>query len=591
MNPVETQGHPRERIPVRAGRVLLPALLLVCMAASRAGPVVRLDQGAAWTDTARDSYYSQDQGSRIMPWKWMQALRTAGGAGFTHDALARFGYLPNPNGPSAQLPIGFTLAPAGDGAFVGMTCSACHTRQIEVDGTAYRVDGGPAFADFQAFLAELDGAVGRVLADDTAFDAFAKAVLGSGGDASAKAQLRVNVETWYGPYHELVVRSLPQTSWGPGRLDAVAMIFNRLTGLDIGPPPSYLIADNIRTADAPVRYPFLWNAARQDRTQWPGFAENGNSLLALGRNLGEVYGVFADFRPQKDDSLLGIDYLAYNSANFEGLDAVEDLIWLIGPPQWPWPVDDVLASKGKEVFDRDTANGGCVQCHGIRTGAFRSFDHPTWATPVLDVGTDTRECQLLTRTAKSGVLEGKRVLPTKPRLAAEDAAANILDVAVSGTIAQHALSLRSAAERVRALEEGQVHAHPELQSLTGIVDEGLKKVEQMADPQPTDDGGCRYESRVLQGIWAAAPYLHNGSVATLADLLEPAARRQASFAVGPAYDIEAVGLAAAQPGSGYTLVTSDCGARNSGNSRCGHEYGTTLSAAEKKALLEYLKTL
>ena len=31
---------------------------------------------------------------------------------------------------------------------MGMTCTACHTRQIEVAGTAYRIDGGPAFVDF-----------------------------------------------------------------------------------------------------------------------------------------------------------------------------------------------------------------------------------------------------------------------------------------------------------------------------------------------------------------------------------------------------------------------------------------------------------
>ena len=77
------------------------------------------------------------------------------------------------------------------------------------------------------------------------------------------------------------------------------MIFNRLTGLDLGPPPSYLIPGNIQKAAAPVRYPFLWNAAIQDHTQWPGFADNGNTILGLARNLGEVYGVFATFAPQK----------------------------------------------------------------------------------------------------------------------------------------------------------------------------------------------------------------------------------------------------------------------------------------------------
>ena len=41
----------------------------------------------------------------------------------------------------------------------------------------------------------------------------------------------------------------------------------------------------------------------------------------------------------------------------------------------------------------------------------------------------------------------------------------------------------------------------------------------------------------------------------------------------------------------YTLKTTDCSDRNSGNSRCGHEFGTQLSPAEKRALIEYLKVL
>ncbi|WP_431272185.1 hypothetical protein [Dankookia sp. P2] len=95
----------------------------------------------------------------------------------------------------------------------------------------------------------------------------------------------------------------------------------------------------------------------------------------------------------------------------------------------------------------------------------------------------------------------------------------------------------------------------------------------------------------MQGIWAAAPYLHNGSVPTLADLLNPAAERPATFAVGPAYDLATVGLARQQTQTSFVLRTTDCSDHNSGNSRCGHEFGAILKPAEKQALLEYLKTL
>ena len=96
---------------------------------------------------------------------------------------------------------------------------------------------------------------------------------------------------------------------------------------------------------------------------------------------------------------------------------------------------------------------------------------------------------------------------------------------------------------------------------------------------------------MLQGIWAAAPYLHNGSVPSLNELLKPATERVAAFKLGPAYDIATVGLAADQTRFDYTLETTDCTDINSGSSRCGHEYGTGLSPSEKAALLEYLKSL
>ena len=44
--------------------------------------------------------------------------------------------------------------------------------------------------------------------------------------------------------------------------------------------------------------------------------------------------------------------------------------------------------------------------------------------------------------------------------------------------------------------------------------------------------GARYKARPLNGIWATAPYLHNGSVPNLDALLQPAAKRPLSFSIG-----------------------------------------------------------
>jgi mono/diheme cytochrome c family protein len=559
---------------------VLAFVLLAPLPSSATAPL-GTKQGAEWTAAAQKDFYSRDQGSRIMPLRWIASLKQPNGEPFMASSLSRYGYLPNEESRPAGLPVGFTVGSGSNGQEIGMTCAACHTRQIEVKGLSYRIDGGPAIVDFQSFLADLDTAVNTVLTDQQAFTDFANAVLGPEPTLDDKTKLRVELEVWYLPYHTLMKGSLQSPAWGPARLDAVSMIFNRLTGLDIGPAPSYMIPENIRPAVAPVRYPFLWNAAIQDKTQWPGFSSNGNDILGLARNLGEVYGVFGTFHPKKDWSVLGIDYLHKNSADFQGLETLENLVRKIGPPKWPWKINQALANKGKVIFARKAEQGGCAECHGKKPGQTRFLNQKTWATPVMDVGTDSREYDVLGWAVSTGVLEGAEIFGITKPLKSTDTAFNVLKTAVLGSILQHSVPVLKKAE-----DQAQVKG---AQSLFTPGTESLKKA--FIVPSPGAQPSYAYESRVLEGIWAAAPYLHNGSVPTLAELLKPAAERVSSFKVGPAYDIVNVGLAVDQTRFDYTLQTTDCSDRNSGNSRCGHEFGTTLSPDEKKALLEYLKTL
>jgi cytochrome c553 len=582
------------RSAASAGRGAVAAAALAAWAAGASAQPVQVDQGPAWTEAKRADFYTRDQGSEIMPLAWMRALKQPDGQPFLADGLDRYGYLPNPDGGDG-LPVGFTAAGPQGSEIVGMTCAACHTRQIEVDGTAYRIDGGPAISDFQSFLADLDAAVGAVAADEASFAPFAAAVLGPAGTPADVEALRQAVDAWYERYHTLMERALPQQPWGPGRLDAVAMIFNRLTGLDIGPPPTFLIPDNIQPADAPVRYPFLWNAAIQDLTQWPGFAKNGSDVLGLARNLGEVLGVFATFHPQKDNwHILRVDYTGRNSVNFDGLDRLEDLIRDLGPPKWPWAVDTALAAQGKAIFERPNEAGGCVGCHGIEPGVTRFPNQKTWKTPIQDVGTDSREYQILARTARTGVLDGARVPAVIPPLQATDTAFNVLTISVLGSIIQHYVPVAATASAdTEAPGAGQesLALPPQLDELPGAFQAPTAAAQPAAAGAPGEEGPFRYESRVMEGIWATAPYLHNGSVPSLAELLKPTAERAASFKIGPNYDVANVGLATEQTKFDQVLVTTDCTERDSGNSRCGHEFGTTLPEAEKRALLEYLKTL
>jgi hypothetical protein len=587
--------------------VLLNFSLVTSSSADESTPVF-VDQGPAWDASSRSDFYTRDQGSRLIPLAWLKALKQANGVPFLSDGLTRYGYLPGSDS-SRELPLGFHASGPTGAKVVGMTCSACHTRQIKVGDRQYRVDGGPALVDFQAFLDDLDKAMARATSDNVAFQTFAASVLQTATPDSDKvAALRRDVDAWYVRYHTIMDRALPNPRWGLGRLDAVGMIFNRVTGLGVGPEPSFLIPENIHKADAPVRYPFLWNAPKQDKTQWPGFADNGSDILALGRNVGEVLGVFGTYQPTSTGPF--IDFLNNNSANFDGLERLEELAKRIGPPKWPWSVDTVLAAKGQAIFERSTADGGCQGCHGEKAGKVRFPFQQTWATPIQNVGTDTRQYDILGWTAKSGVLQGAYIpFATKP-LKETDLAFNILATSVIGTIAEHVVSFSTGSSRralgaaikpgAAASESEPVDANrlpPVLQDLPGA----FKLPDAVATPQirlrlgmdagsPTPPKGA-YESRVLHGIWAAAPYLHNGSVASLAELLKPASQRQQRFVVGPDYDLDNIGIASNQAQSGNIRETTGCDDLNSGNSRCGHEFGTSLPDAEKKALLEYLKTL
>jgi hypothetical protein len=99
-----------------------------------------------------------------------------------------------------------------------------------------------------------------------------------------------------------------------------------------------------------------------------------------------------------------------------------------------------------------------------------------------------------------------------------------------------------------------------------------------------------YKARPLEGIWATAPYLHNGSVPTLYDLLQAPEKRPVTFAVGTTvFDSKKVGFDTSPAATGNTFIFDT---RLDGNSNKGHVYGVSaLTADQRTELLEYLKSL
>lgn len=124
--------------------------------------------------------------------------------------------------------------------------------------------------------------------------------------------------------------------------------------------------------------------------------------------------------------------------------------------------------------------------------------------------------------------------------------------------------------------------------------------------------GAGYRARPLNGVWATAPFLHNGSVPTLADLLSPVSARPRYVQLGnPTFDAKRVGLAQegriarlnaqpAQSAPDYIDGLFILDTRKEGNWNTGHEFsndkrpgviGPALDAGQRAALIEYLKTL
>jgi hypothetical protein len=99
-----------------------------------------------------------------------------------------------------------------------------------------------------------------------------------------------------------------------------------------------------------------------------------------------------------------------------------------------------------------------------------------------------------------------------------------------------------------------------------------------------------YANLPLDGIWLRGPYLHNGSVPTLYDLLEPSERRPLVFYRGyDLFDQAKVGFVSNVPADGDQIF-SQYDTSVPGNSHSGHLYGTTLPDDDKRAIVEYLKT-
>jgi hypothetical protein len=204
------------------------------------------------------------------------------------------------------------------------------------------------------------------------------------------------------------------------------------------------------------------------------------------------------------------------------------------PPAYPYPIDATLATRGAPIYQQY-----CAGCHGFREAPFRSNpplpdEHVGTVVSIAKIGTDPSRLDSYTW--------------------------------------------------LLAVNQNTLYA-------------GYEKDWGFDSPYPQRFSHFRktngYANMPLDGIWLRAPYLHNGSVPNLRELLEPASARSKLFYRGnDVYDRQNVGFVS-NVAEQEELQFFPCDTTKRGNGNGGHEgpaYGTDLPPEEKRALLEYLKT-
>ncbi len=558
-------------------------------------PVKQVHYLEQWNAADRQTYYFTPQGTQVkgLRYDWFSALELP----FSEqrfaapEYLARFGFLvdpaqkANPNNPG-NLPVGFARHqnPGSKEEFLDITCAACHTGELRYNGQAVRIDGGSAQHVLPSSVPTLrGGSFGQALVASLAstyynpwkFERFARNVLGQDYEAQhpqLRTAFKASLDTFLSVAWNDTHRGLYPTEEGPGRTDA----FGRIANASFGDAIS---VDNYRVANAPVDYPQLWEMWTFDWVQW-----NGSAQQPMARNIGEALGVGAtlNFFDAAGQPLKG-DARYPSSVRVRDLHLIEETLQRLKPPAWPeallGSIDKPLAAQGRALFAEN-----CAGCH-VPT-VTQSNGRPVQQLKMLPV----------------------QVIGTDP-----GAANNIADHRFDLTALQWdpaelaSLDVKLHPTPTEPLDMSQLSVAKGLAYVTAFVENRAYRDANVTPAQrPALDGfglpiGVRelraYKARPLAGVWATAPFLHNGSVPSIYQLLSPQDERATSFYKGTfEYDPRHLGYRTEAFTNGFVFDT-----RITGNHNSGHEFragergngviGRLLQPEERWALLEYLKVL
>lgn len=507
--------------------------------------------GQGWDMRERQELLRTSFGSRVLPYSWFIALEQVDNDQLFRDNshMSALGFIVGEKdsfNPDA-LPVGITSDQDDQGnSWMGLTCAACHTGQVTINNQPIRIDGGQSLINYTQFEVELLSALQVTVAQPEKWQRFfarLHQLQENISEESEKQKIQQRIQ-------ELKVRyamNATDVPYGAGRLDAFGQIFNAIA------VDALHIPENRRSPDAPTSFPVLWDASHLDVVQWnasapntePGpLAQNATTALA-------VYGTVDVLGHAKTyPSSIAIKNLGYLQRRFYKLTA----------PHWPQSLagelDKNLMMQGEKIYQRE-----CIQCHQLVDEKNPNRQLRAVVVPAADVGTDTRMVDNFSQgKVKTGELEGKNfAVWFGKKIGSESSRLDVVMHVTVGALAQHPLD-----------------------SLHAITTEFAKN----ASPS-MNDSILYYKARPINGIWSSAPYLHNGSVPTIYDLLLPVAQRPKDFWVGNRE------LDRAHVGNQISYVTGATRFNTEllGNSNSGHLYGTALTESERLALLEFIKNL
>ena len=659
-----------------------------------------LDQG--WDAADSLWFYNTTQGSGLIPYDFFLHLEQADSTELlrSNENIDKFRYLPqkktfsNPDG----LPVGIVKDTYQGKDYVGYTCAACHTGQVNFNGKAVRIDGGPAMADMVGFLTALQRSMQTTLKDPQKLERFKKAVIASNNDYSDVKLIEQDLAKWTNTIELYNTINHSHVEYGHARLDAFGRIYNRvlehvinkeqltyalltltrpkknpegegliderllteaqvktvigndLNDVIIGDKGFVQVLDRLRKelncpedkskvcpnlirankaifneADAPVSYPYLWDVPYTDYVQWNALAAN-STVGPLGRNTGEVIGVFGildwkEYQPwyrklgveetwfRVSSWLTGesrkkhqIEYTS--SIDLTNLERIESSLHTLKSPVWPTDlfgaIDKARAERGQLVY-----NEYCSSCHQVvdRDDKYRLL--VANVTNVNVIGTDPKMVEnSVSRTGYAGNFEavyqstdaGGNVVIQKRAPVVQ-----ILTAATKGTVATPDPDKGYIR---RTLDWLYLIVHSLRENKIG---ESMKAGDYLPDTTANPyQSLLSYKARPLNGVWATAPYLHNGSVPNLYSLLLPKKEktdvdgkyRPDEFCVGSReFDPVNVGFVTTgcdlnDPKDKNRFITSV-----KANYNTGHNYGTgkdgkdALTEQERLDLIEYIKGL